>query len=328
MNYILYHTKNTTYCLDGLASAAVVKFALLEYGVHDKDIKLIPVRYNEPFPDLDLHMDDNVYIVDFSYAADKIKTVAEKVNRLVIIDHHESASGELGRLNNDLPDDSNITVVFSTNSAGCVLAWRYFYPEKIRPLCLLYIGDRDTWAKQYEASEAYCMWLFSMGENEIFNTLLNMFRLSLDNISARHINTHQVTQESSITVAKTDQYMPIIKHRDEAIAAFVADKGKSWCIKDFNGLKMGFFNNTHLISEYAEGIYNSSDVDFVCSYEFSVDGKLSLNFRSAKTTGINVIGVAKMFGGGGHPNAAGATIADTKQAFKVLEEFFNLSDLK
>ena len=103
-------------------------------------LKFIEVQYNQPFP-LDINSltkDDFVYILDFSYDRETMDHVFEKVSKLVVIDHHETAKDNLNGAS---------YAKFDMAKSGALLAWEYFFPNIDPPLVCLFVDDYDlhTW---------------------------------------------------------------------------------------------------------------------------------------------------------------------------------------
>lgn len=61
------------------------------------DTTYISVQYNDPVPEEATKLIwDEIYIVDFSYKRDEIEAICKQASQVVILDHHKSASTELG----------------------------------------------------------------------------------------------------------------------------------------------------------------------------------------------------------------------------------------
>ena len=107
--YVLYHAN----CLDGMASKYV---AWLHFG-DNPNVTYIPVAYDEPFPDIPLTKNTQIFVLDFSYPRSQLLYVEQMVFRLVVLDHHKTAQEELAWLS---------FATFDSNKSGCGLAWDYF----------------------------------------------------------------------------------------------------------------------------------------------------------------------------------------------------------
>lgn len=114
-NIVLYHGN----CFDGIASAWA---AWKKFG---DNAKYVPVTYpNDKLPVLLLDTDiEAVYIVDFSFKRDLLLALKERVNKLVVLDHHKTAEADLKRLD---------FCIFDMEKSGARLTWEYFhYPKHV-----------------------------------------------------------------------------------------------------------------------------------------------------------------------------------------------------
>ena len=118
---------------DGCASGAIVRYAL------GKDVPLIESDYDKtPIPWKKVELSERVIVTDFSFSKDDMLRLADG-RELVWIDHHKSAMLEFEEIGKDWKGIRDIS------EAGCVLTWRYFFPNKPTPKAIVLIGDRDIW---------------------------------------------------------------------------------------------------------------------------------------------------------------------------------------
>ncbi|MBI9051443.1 MAG: hypothetical protein JEZ00_18605 [Anaerolineaceae bacterium] len=118
---------------DGRASGAVVRYAL------GKETHLIEIDYDDlTIPWELVEKADKVVVVDFSFDLDTMKKLAEG-REFTWIDHHISAIKEFKGISDNWPGLRDI------EEAACVLAWKYFFPDRPVPRAIVLIGDRDVW---------------------------------------------------------------------------------------------------------------------------------------------------------------------------------------
>lgn len=230
---------------------------------------------------------DNVLILDFSYPLKTIQEMKEKANSILIIDHHAMAEKDLAAF------DANCKI-FGKNS-GAVLAWKFFFGEEPVPLLLLYIEDRDIWAKKMPNGEAFSTWLFTQNfEFEIYNQLY-----SDPNAIERAI-------EKGIIYLEKDKYD--IKRAAERI------KPKFVCM--MNKDKEEYFIIGHLCSTTLQSDIGNAGfnifpyLDATAIYRPN-DGENRTTFSLRSTdyhADVSVICKTHL-GGGGHRNASGGSIA-------------------
>lgn len=122
---IIYHK----HCQDGFAAAWA---AWKKYG---DSASYIPASHGDEIPEG--IEGKEVYVVDFSYNAQKLPILQSKAKKLVVIDHHKSAEEYVKATKEH---------IFDLSRSGAYLAWQYFHPEAKIPVFIEYIdeGDRFT----------------------------------------------------------------------------------------------------------------------------------------------------------------------------------------
>lgn len=140
---VIYHGHN---CPDGFAAALAAwlfyegkaEFLGLDHG----DIKSV-----EDLPVLDGRA---VYILDFSFAPELMRSIEERAAKLVMLDHHKSAADKLEGF------ECRCGVVhFDMKKSGSRLAWEFFQPERALPDLVRLVEDRDIWVWQYPESAGF-----------------------------------------------------------------------------------------------------------------------------------------------------------------------------
>lgn len=113
MNYVLYHSN----CHDafGVAYAAWKSLGI-------DNITYMAVSCGAPLPELPEA--ETVYIVDFSYSSGILLELANRVKKVVVLDHHKTAQEDLSNLTHP-----NIEIVFDMDKSGALIAWEYFHPN-------------------------------------------------------------------------------------------------------------------------------------------------------------------------------------------------------
>ncbi len=127
----------STICLhhndaDGRASAAIVRRAL------GKSVLLYEIDYGDSVPWDKLKRAQCVVVVDFSLPPADMQRLVDAAE-LIWIDHHVSALEAMAGIADDWGG------LRDTGEAGCVLAWKYFFPGQPVPRAITLIGDRDIW---------------------------------------------------------------------------------------------------------------------------------------------------------------------------------------
>ena len=216
-----------------------------------------------------------VVILDFSFDNSTTKKMIEEAKELLVIDHHKSAVVELHDISN---------TIFDMNKSGATLAWEFFHPGKEAPKFIQYITDRDLWKWELpyskEFSAAFDMVPFEFEEFEKFED---------DSVFDDAVKRGSYILAYSKTVVKK-----------------VCDKASA---RKMGGKSITVINASHWMSEI--GARLSPDCDFAMIWYYDhVDMITKVSLRAFHEH-IDVAGVSKKFGGGGHRKAAGFTLPGT-----------------
>ena len=270
--------------MDGIAAAAVVK---LYYDQHhpDEPQEFVSAQYGEEFPwDKVIGHHQHINIVDFSYPRKTLEQVRgmEGSPQLCVMDHHKSQENEIADLD---------YVIFDTNYCGAVLALMHFFPGYEVPKLLKYVEDRDLWKWELNHSKevsAYSRtFLFDI---EAFTAELNSC------LKDRGYNFDLINHAQSAGEG-------IVAYQNQCVQTALSER-------NINRIQIGGYDvpavnctmlQSEIIGELAKG------EPFAAGY-FDVADKRIFSLRS-REDGEDVSEIAKQYGGGGHPGAAGFTVA-------------------
>lgn len=264
-NYVLYHAN----CMDGFAAAWVA------WKYFGSAIELLPVNYQEPFPDI---WGDKLFILDFSYSREVFyEEILRRFDWCQILDHHKTAQKELKGISE---------ARFDMTKSGAILAWEYFYPLDPPPLLLEYIQDRDLWQWKLPHSKqvnAALYVLVKKGDFQSFDLLINS-----PNPIPTLINAGEIvlaTQNKYVELAVTNSFLSVV-----------------------GGYEVPTVNSTILQSEIGEALCLAHpDRPFSAIF---FDKDLHTRIFSLRSRGdFDVSEVAKVHLGGGHAQAAGFKIS-------------------
>lgn len=269
---VFYHND-----LDGVASAAIVynltprsKFHVYKEVQYNQDISK-EIELIDVFTE--------VYILDFSFDYTTMAHIASRCKRLYWIDHHKSSE----ILIYPLDEIGNTRIVHDTKRSGAYLTYKYI-TKKEPPIAIKAVDDYDRWQFQVEGSREFeVMFLTELKDysNRVWKDLL--------------INKPNKMYNELVKTGKL-----IVNHKKSLVESMVK---KGFKIKILNQT-MFAVNSSILTSDIGEYVYNNiSDVAVI--YQIKNENKVTLSFRSDK---IDVLEIAKYFGGGGHPKAAGCEI--------------------
>lgn len=271
---VCFYHKN---CYDGSAAAAAVLKA-------HPEATLIPVNYGDPI-DLEDLVDARVYVVDFSFPEETILQLIERVQRLVILDHHRSFRDTAQRL--QLMNDSGsfganlLEIVYDESRSGALITWQYFFPDSPVPELVKHISDRDLWSFQMLYTRQITMAL-GMRSNDPASYL--------EMIEKEDSIYEQLKIEGTVLTQKLERD---IENIINTTLRFVVVEGR----------KIPLVNCAHtMASETLARLCQEHGV--AVSYYDGAEGRV-YSIRSGVTDPEEAERIAKKFGGGGHPRAAG-----------------------
>jgi oligoribonuclease NrnB/cAMP/cGMP phosphodiesterase (DHH superfamily) len=270
--------------LDGRCSAAIVRRAYEEGTTIFIEVDY--ANYNDRIPYDSIRLRDNVVIVDFALKPRDMERLIATGAHIVWIDHHATAA-EYPYL-----DIQGLRDFADKSAAGCELTWRYFFGDKKMPRVVELIGDYDKWLLKYGENSFDCyegmkmmpseplsdFWskLFAEGEQELPMILMigATARKYRDNYCKRICDTYGYEIK-----------LPLLPTRTEIVEVEMV---RAWVTNIYGFGSQGFVER---FKEYD-----------VCVAYIHDGKKYTVSLYSEK---VDVSGIAKMFGGGGHKGAAG-----------------------
>lgn len=272
---VIYHAN----CYDGMAAAWAAQRAL---GL---DIDRIPANYGDSNLEKELteelSPEDEVYILDFSFKREFMKSLYENVGSLVVLDHHKTAQKEL---------DGCSFAHFDMNKSGARLTWEYFFPNQEPPRLVTYIEDRDIWRNSLPHT------------NEV-NAYIQSFPIDIRTYQV----LHETLEDNELFKSAMLQGQAILRYKDTLVDIFA----KKVRMGNLAGYIIPVVNAPILMSEVGHKLCQDfSACKFSASYFFREDGKIQWSLRSIGD--FDVSAIAKSFGGGGHKNAAGFEVDPTE----------------
>jgi oligoribonuclease NrnB/cAMP/cGMP phosphodiesterase (DHH superfamily) len=313
----IYHSP----CADGFGSAWIVNRYCNQ---NDIPVEFHPGVYQNPPPDV---TDRHVLMVDFSYKMDVLAEMHHQARSLLVLDHHKTARDELSALvaaptrdavTERWRDDNvyySAGAVFDMERSGAGITWDYFYPGQNRPQMIEHIEDRDLWRFRYADTRAINANLFSFPYNfKLWDDLMFLRDRDLDNFRDQgaaierkhHKDINELleicTRPMRFRLPTTGPFDPQGKNSLVVPVAnlpytMVSDAGHMLCERNFQGKPLprdtanSDINPVKYFHPFA-----------ACFY----DGPEGRNFSlRSRADGADVGEIAKLYGGGGHPHAAG-----------------------
>lgn len=280
----IYHAN----CNDGFGAAWAVHKAF-----PDNNIRYIAAQYNDEPPDV---TDERVAIVDFSYKRPVLERMAQQACDILVLDHHATAKDDLlPMMSTSEPIDTRIRGVFDMDHSGAVLTWNWFHDAPV-PRLLRYVQDRDLWKFELNGSREISAWI-------------NSYPRDFESWDYMDSQLFQRGTENGIPPTLFSQGAAILRTQERIIEAAVRYKHAM----HIDNLRVPVAHTTTLFSEVSNRLCEEDPgAPFAASYFMANEGRrIVFSLRSLKD-GADVSEIAKQFGGGGHPHAAGFSIGITE----------------
>lgn len=299
-NFVFYHA----HCHDGFGAAYA---AWAKFG---DEAEYLPVQYGqcETINDV-INMPKNApgdeaafYILDFSFPAAVMYELFERARHVTWLDHHKTAFEMMDRS----PDlvyrvhDPEQNIILDNNKSGAMLAWEFFHPGKELPTLVQMIDDRDRWQFKLPKSKA-----LHAGLSQMPYDFKSWHMLTPLGTSDWGRNVYDV-------VTRGDMILSVYEQQVKASV----DKGRPCTIildeaptprPTAQGLAV---NTPQHISEVGHQLANKSGTYGLIWW---YDGDTKQAVCSLRSNGdYDVSAIARLFGGGGHKNAAGFKVPLSK----------------
>ena len=241
------------------------------------DAEPYPGKYDVP-PDLERLRDKDVAIVDFSWKRAAMSAVRDVASSLLVLDHHKTAEEELRGFNDGFESDTDL-VVFDMERSGAGLAWDYLVGGD-RPPLISFVEDRD-------------LWRFELPKSREVHAACGSYPLTLE-ARSRLMETPilQLMSEGTSILRYHDRLV------EETAKNAVRGRVGSWTVPVIHCPTIAIASD--LGHRLAQG------EPFAAIYTEREDGTRVYQLRSTPE-GEDVSEIARLWGGGGHRNAAGFT---------------------
>lgn len=284
---VIYHDK----CIDGFgaAYAAWKKFGTTadylpwNYG---QDISLLPALNGK-----------YIYILDFSFPLDDITDMLELANNITIIDHHKTfidcveADGYCDETGVPWP---GLDTHYDLARSGAVLAWQFFHDEPV-PQLLQHIQDRDLWQFKLNGTKEICA---ALANTRIVERSWQHWQFLIDAFDADDKEVMHSIYASGRAVIACQQ---------ELIDECIAQAGEPEI--DKFGNKVVICNAPYSIASELGNRIATENPDCIAVIWHTSEKDRSVKHSLRSIGDIDCTPLAKQFGGGGHKNAAGFTLA-------------------
>ena len=278
MIHCIYHKAD----LDGKCSAAIVKY------MYEK-VNLVPFDYGDKISVADFVEGDIIYVVDAVLPIDQMRDFYKRFD-LIWIDHHRSAILEMADATEGAINPEGLR---DEKRAACELTWEYLFPNVATPKAVKLLADYDCWAWQRDDYK---------GDRQLvadFQVAMRMLAWEPDDdqwtalLLGGHVD-YIATQGAAI-----NRYQQTLMD-DVYPNMFVTNwKKYTWLVA----------NCTHTSSSYYHAHPEFNNVDGIIVYFQTAPWEYRYSLRHAgRKSDLDCGALAKSFGGGGHPGAAGMNL--------------------
>jgi uncharacterized protein len=290
-------------CADGFGAAWVVREALGEAHV-----EFYSGIYQRSPPDV---TGRDVIMVDFSYKRPVLESMIHQAKSFLVLDHHKTAKEDLSFLNFPPPAQYWLENIQSTKGyaacayfdierSGAGLTWDFFFPGRPRPRLIDHIEDRDLWRFALPGTREIQACIFSYPYD---------FEKWTDLVDQCESDSGRADMVIEGLAIERKHFKDIRELLDVVVRPMKFRVGGQ---QFREGEKVQWFHEVvpvanlpytmvsdagHLMCE------QDSSLPFAGCYYDGPDGRnFSLRSLKGKT---DVSEIAKLYGGGGHANAAG-----------------------
>jgi uncharacterized protein len=277
---VIYHGN----CLDGFTAAWVMRGWLLDWPpfVGDApsdcglDAEFFAAHYAPQSERVDLPdvTDRQVWMVDFCTRREQLLELKADASSLVVLDHHKTAQAACEGLD---------FCTFDMERSGAMLAWNYCYPRTTAPWIVRYAQDRDLW--QFALPRSREVNAFLQSQPMTFDTW--------DRIGAL-LTADQAADRGRGALDYIERYVREMKQQARRVTFAGHD--------DIPVVNAPYISVSDIAGALAE------EAPFAVAWFQNSSGTYTYSLRSRGD--FDVSAIAQQFGGGGHKNAAGFTVAE------------------
>lgn len=264
-------------CVDGLFGLAVVRRALEQRGYQ---VDAVAGAYNKPLPSMGWAA--MIVCVDFSPPRAELLALEATGVGLLVLDHHDTAKDALAGLD---------FAIFDAEESGATLAWRYFFRDMSMPTLLGHVRDRDLWLWEMPGSHAINYMLQKLKRLELGLPAFELWDdpAYIGGLRAQGEIEMRVRDEAVNSAVERCHWRQVGEHRVPCTVMMLWES------------ELGH----ELLKAHPEA-------ELSANISVQADGSVRFSARSCDRVHVGQL-MSSLFGGGGHPNAAGAMFADVAE---------------
>lgn len=262
----------------------------LQFNYELVDSDFVEMSYEKRFPIEIIRPNEMVYIVDYHIEPCEMRELLKITKDITWIDHHKTAIEKYANFEHD------IRGVRYDGIAGCMLTYCYLHhmtdrgEGHIKPFDISMLKDAPMFTKLIADWD---VWRFDYGDQtRKFITAFNAY--DFNPLSA---NWDKFLREKNAESIMIDEGQAMNKYRDGWAAGYLERFGFE---TEFEGLKCFAVNLGNCNSDYFKSLPSGKYDAFI---PFAFNGKLYT--VSMYSTDVDISGICKKYGGGGHMKAAG-----------------------
>jgi oligoribonuclease NrnB/cAMP/cGMP phosphodiesterase (DHH superfamily) len=299
-------------CSDGFGAA----YAAWHYNQHNRTIdqKYYGYTHGQPWPELVLEGKDEIIFADVCPPIDVVRKYTSLGCTVTVLDHHKSAVEQHRADYEALQAETNLLFyfVFDMDRSGAQLMWDHCSstPHQ-RPVLLDYIADRDLWQWKLDKSKEISAFLNSLSMT-LDEAGFQEFDLACEFVECEGLGAFQ--QMGLTVLLVEDKHISMLLERTATgYVTMVNDDGQ---LEEYEFPAANcpvFFASEvghRLLEKYP-------DAPFAASFRVVEGNVREWSLRSTDDR-ADVSRIAKVFGGGGHRNAAGFQEKVWEETMKVV----------
>lgn len=256
------------------------------------DCNFVEMSYEKRFPIEIIRPNEMIYIVDYSISPDEMRELLKITKDVTWIDHHKTAIEKYADFEHD------IRGVRYDGIAGCMLTYCYLHhmtergAGPIKPFDVSMTEDAPMFTKLIADWD---VWKFEYGDQtRNFITAFNAYDFNPNSVNWNRFFCNLEFSAESVMI---DEGRAMVKYRDGWAAGYLERFGFE---TEFEGLKCFAVNLGNCNSEYFKSL-PPGKYDAFMPFAFNGE-KYTVSMYS---TTVDISGICKKYGGGGHMKAAG-----------------------
>lgn len=302
---VIYHDN----CADGFGAAFA---AWLKFG---DEAEYVPFKYGQPLSEYFSGWflpERDIYILDFSFSKEVMDQLFKLAKKVVWLDHHKTAFERWCETEREWYETDDGSIILDNSRSGALIAWEYFHPGKEVPMLIKHIDDYDRWQFKLEGTKefnkalwSYAPWSFDQWRNILLDTQVKEWIAASADPQKSKAYQDFILEGAAILRAHDQNVQAVVKGAArKCVITILKNDNTIWDNLNWPVLFIGLAANCppHLASDVGHQLANQSGT-YGLLWAINKEGKCLCSLRS--NGDYDVSAIAKVFGGGGHRNAAG-----------------------